>query len=219
MFFENPSEIVDIASRIGTGIFVVPSDVNIKIRNAIILQPENKSTITIEQIRNVLGRLGIKQVKDQYILVRPAEKLSLEAANALLKNLEEPKEKIHFVLVTDAPSQMLPTVLSRASLYILRENFDVKDAIKADERTKELAKKLLTARGTELVDVAEEIAKKKDGARNYALDVLGAAIEMLYKTYFLTEKEVFMTKLPKFLQAYDAISRNGHVKLQIVANL
>lgn len=219
MFFENPSEIVDIASRIGTGVFVVPSDVNIKIRNAIILQPENKSTITIEQIRNVLGRLGIKQVKDQYILVRPAEKLSLEAANALLKNLEEPKEKIHFVLVTDAPSQMLPTVLSRASLYILRENFDVKDAIKADERTKELAKKLLTARGTELVDVAEEIAKKKDGARNYALDVLGAAIEMLYKTYFLTEKEVFMTKLPKFLQAYDAISRNGHVKLQIVANL
>ena len=219
MFFENPSEIVDIASRIGTGIFVVPSDVNIKIRNAIILQPENKSTITIEQIRNVLGRLGIKQVKDQYILVRPAEKLSLEAANALLKNLEEPKEKIHFVLVTDAPSQMLPTVLSRASLYILRENFDVKDAIKADERTKELAKKLLTARGIELVDVAEEIAKKKNGARNYALDVLGAAIEMLYKTYFLTEKEVFMTKLPKFLQAYDAISRNGHVKLQIVANL
>ena len=219
MFFENPSEIVDIASRIGTGIFVVPSDVNIKIRNAIILQPENKSTITIEQIRNVLGRLGIKQVKDQYILVRPAEKLSLEAANALLKNLEEPKEKIQFVLVTDAPSQMLPTVISRASLYILRENFDVKDAIKADERTKELAKKLLTARGTELVDVAEEIAKKKDGARNYALDVLGAAIEMLYKTYFLTEKEVFMTKLPKFLQAYDAISRNGHVKLQIVANL
>lgn len=219
MFFESPSEIRDIASRIGTGIFVVPRSVNIKINNAIVLQPENKSAITIEQVRNVMGRLGVKQVKDQFVLIRPAEKLSLEAANALLKNLEEPKNKIHFVLVTDAPSQILPTVLSRAALYILREDFRVDSAILADDKVKELAKELLTAKGAELVDVAEKIAKKKDGSRTHALEVLGVAIEMLYKTYFLTEKEVFVAKLPKFLQAYDAISRNGHVKLQIVANL
>lgn len=219
MFFENPSEIPSIASRIGTGIFVVPRSMNIKINNAIVLQPENKSAITIEQVRNVMGRLGVKQVKDQFVLIRPAEKLSLEAANALLKNLEEPKNKIHFVLVTDAPSQILPTVLSRAALYILREDFRVDGAILTDDKVKELAKELLTAKGAKLVDVAEKIAKKKDGSRTHALEVLGVAIEMLYKTYFLTEKEVFVAKLPKFLQAYDAISRNGHVKLQIVANL
>ena len=49
--------------------------------------------------------------------------------------------------------------------------------------------------------------------------MVGAAIEMLYKTYFLTEKEVFLAKLPKFLAAYDGIYRNGHVKLQLIANL
>ena len=55
--------------------------------------------------------------------------------------------------------------------------------------------------------------------RAYALEVLGVAIEMLYKTYFLTSKDVFIKKLPQFLAAYEGISRNGHVKLQIVSNL
>ena len=69
------------------------------------------------------------------------------------------------------------------------------------------------------MDLAEEIGKKKDGVRAYALEILGAAIEMLYKSYFITGKEIFIKKLPKFLAAYEGISRNGHVKLQIVSNL
>ena len=55
--------------------------------------------------------------------------------------------------------------------------------------------------------------------RAFALEVVGVAIEMLYKTYFITSKEVFLKKLPKFLAVYDGISQNGHVKLQIVANI
>ena len=219
MFFENPNEIREIASKVGTAIFVVPAKTAVRIPGALILQPEGKSAITIEQIRNILSRLSVKQTEDRYILVRPAEKLSLEATNALLKNLEEPRKKVHFVLITDAPSQLLPTVLSRAALYILRDDFKVDGKIETDEKVKNLAKRLMTAKGAGLVDVAEEITKKKDGARAYALEVLGVAIQMLYKTYFLTEKDVFIHKLPKFLNAYDAIARNGHVKLQIVANL
>ena len=219
MFFDNVSEIPNIAKKCGTSIFIVPKDSEISIHNAFLLTPDEKTVITIEQVRKLISRLGIKQIKDQFIIIRPAELLQREAANALLKSLEEPDDKVHFVLVTDSLSEILPTILSRSQIYYLRSTFDVKSAILAEERIKTLAKRLMTAQGAELIDVVEDIAKKKDGVRAYALTILSVAIEMLYKTYFLTNKQVFIKKLPKFLAAYDAVSRNGHIKLQIVANL
>ena len=219
MFFESPEEILKIASRCGTAIFVVPSDLAVDIKNAIILKPEEKSVITIEQVRQVIQKLSVKQTTDQYIIVRPAELMNEEAANAFLKSLEEPKDKVHFVLITDAPSLLLPTILSRANVYLMRRPWAVDEKIVADENDKALAKRLLVAKPAELTVLAEEIVKKKDGARAHALEVLGIAIEMLYKTYLINGKDVFLMKLPKFLQAYENISRNGHVKLHLVADL
>lgn len=218
MFFDEISEIKTIAEKNGTAIFVVPDEAEVKIPGALVLKPEEKSVITIEQVRAVTARLTAKQITDQFVIVRPAEKMNEEAANAFLKNLEEPREKVHFILITATPSALLPTILSRSALYLLRGGVNFRE-IKADEKVKELAKRLMTARPAELVPIAEEIAKKKEGVRAYALEVLGVSIEMLYKTYFLTSKEVFLQKIPKFLGAYEAISKNGHVKLQIVSFL
>ena len=217
MFFESVSEISEIASKCGTAIFVVPNNVSVDIKNALVISPEEKSVIAIEQVRKIMPRLAAKQTADLFIMIRPAEAMNAEAANALLKALEEPGEKVHFVLVTSEPSMILPTILSRAAVYILRT--EENDEIVADNKIKELAKKLLVAKGSELVATAEEIAKKKDGVRAYALEVLGVAIEMLYKTYYITGKDVFVKKIPKFLAAYEGVNRNGHVKLQIVSNL
>lgn len=218
MFFDDVSDIRRIASKVGTAVFVVPADVNLAVSGAVVLQPEDKTVITIEQVREVLGRLAVKQVADLFVVIRPAEKLGEDAANALLKSLEEPGERVHFVLVTDAPSQLLLTILSRAAVYFLRMASDASE-ISADDKVKDLAKRLMVAKGADLVAVAEEIARKKDGVRAYALSVVGTAIEMLYKSYFITGKSVFVAKLPKFLAVYEALSRNGHVKLQIVAGL
>ena len=217
MFFENPKDIPTIAQKSGTSIFVIPKDLTVDIKNAIILQPETKSVITIEQVRQLLQKLTTKQKSDRFIVIRPAELLNEEAANALLKSLEEPKAKIHFLLITDAPSQILPTILSRAHIYFLHQPWSLNAPLKAEEKDKNLAKKLLAAKPSELVALAEEITKKKD--RNYALNILELAIEMLYRTYLINGKEVFLTKLPKFLTAYKNISRNGHVKLHLVADL
>lgn len=217
MWFESASQISAIAKRTGTAIFVMPPDMPVEIPGAIILEPEGKTVITIEQVRQVGAKLGLKQVEDQFVLVRPADKISLDAANAFLKNLEEPGEKVHYVLITDAPSRLLPTILSRATIYFLKgEGFNLE--IKAGENKKLLAKKLIAAGPRELVGLAEAIARKKP-ARATALEVLGLAIEMLYKSYFITGKEVFIRKLPKFLMAYENISKNGHVKLHLVADL
>ena len=153
------------------------------------------------------------------MIIRPAEALGEEAANALLKNLEEPGEKVHFVLVTDALSRLLPTILSRANVYFLRQTRVVDGEIKADKKILDLARRMVVARGADLPALAEELTKKKDGVRAHVLSVLAVAVEMLYKSYFKTGKEVFLAKIPKFLAAYDAILKNGHVKLHLVADL
>lgn len=219
MFFNSPSEIENIAKKTSTAVFALPENTEFTIKNALTLEPQDKSTITIEQVRDILSKLSIKQTSDRFIIIRPADKLGPDAANALLKSLEEPGDKIHFLLITDQPSKLLPTILSRASLYFLKTITLVDGDILADTKIKNLAKKLIVAKPADLPALAEEICKKKDGVREYALNILGVTIEMLYKSYFKTNNQLFIKKLPGFLTAYDNISRNGHIKLHLVADL
>ena len=218
MWFHDIQEIPQIAKRAGTSIFVMPNDIPVDIKNAIIIQPGIKTVITIDQVKEALGRLNLKQSEDQFVIIRPADKLGLDAANTLLKNLEEPGEYVHFVLITEMPSKLLPTILSRATIYFLRNTNSFKLEIDANDKEIEFAKKLIAGKPTDLVDFAENTAKKKS-ARDEALKYLSLAIEILEKSYFITNKEMFIRKIPKFLKAYENINKNGHVKLHLVADL
>lgn len=219
MFFDSPNEILKIASKNHCAIFVMPSETTIDIQNAIILKPEEKTIITIEQVKNLISRLSMRQVSEQYIIIRPAELLGDEAANAFLKNLEEPKDKVHFILVTEEPSKLLPTILSRAAIYFLSQTNSIDSNIKADVKVKDLTKRLIVAKPADLPKIAEEICQNKNDKRAYAMKVLETTIEMLYKSYFITKKDVFVKKIPKFLEAYENIDKNGHIKLHLVADL
>lgn len=219
MFFDSVDEIAKIAGKVGTSVFVMPASTPVEIKNAFILEPVEKSVITIEQVRDVLGRLNVKQTGEVFVVIRPAETLGLEAANAMLKNLEEPGDKVHFVLITDKPSLLLPTILSRSAVYFLREKVDFDSPIDADAKVLDEARRLVVAKPSDLPALADEITKKKDGVRAHALTVLSVAVEILYKSYLKTGKDVFVRKLPKFLTAYESIFLNGHIKLHLVADL
>ncbi len=219
MWFDSLAEIKEIARQNGTAVFVVPSGEKIEVAGAIVLEPREKTVISIEQVREIFAKTDLKMREDFFVVIRPAEKLGLDAANALLKNLEEPGANVHYILITESPSLILSTILSRAALYFWRdgEKFDLQ--IKASEKEKELAKQLIAASGADLVDIAEKLAKKKDGVREKTLQTLGLAIEIMEKSYFITGKKTFLDKLSRLLAAYDGVKANGNVKLQIVANL
>lgn len=219
MFFDELSQIEEISSRVGCAIFVLPKDTEIKIKNAYVLQPEEKTIITMEQVTDLISSFRTKQVSAQFILIRPAEKMGEEAANAILKTLEEPGENLHFVLVTDSLSELLPTIRSRAAVYFWRGEANSVTEIKADAKIKQVAKRLLTAKPQDLVVLAEEITKKKEGTRAYALEILSVAVEMAYKSYLITGKKPFLKLVPKLIAAYDNIKKNGHIKLRLVADL
>ena len=72
--------------------------------------------ISVEQIRRVvLTRSGFPPHEGRalVIIVRAADELTISAANALLKTLEEPGKNTHFILLTSRPSRLLDTVRSR----------------------------------------------------------------------------------------------------------
>ena len=53
------------------------------------------------------------------VLVYPADRLNVEAANTLLKTLEEPAGAMRFVLATEAAHALLPTIRSRCQTHSL----------------------------------------------------------------------------------------------------
>ena len=57
-------------------------------------------------------------------LIREANALQGPAANALLKTLEEPPPRTHFVLATCAPEQLLPTIRSRCHRLVFANTTD-----------------------------------------------------------------------------------------------
>ena len=74
------------------------------------------TSIGIEQVRRlVLARVGYPPHEGRAIvcIVRDAEELSTQAANALLKTVEEPGDRMYFVLLTSRPDQLPDTLRSR----------------------------------------------------------------------------------------------------------
>jgi len=71
--------------------------------------------IGVEQIRALSDLVHMSSHRNGYkiILIHPAETMNLAAANALLKNLEEPPPQTLFILVTHRPQDLLPTIRSR----------------------------------------------------------------------------------------------------------
>ena len=73
------------------------------------------TVIKIEQVRDLAGFLNLRSHRGRLrvALVHPAEDMHPNAANALLKGLEEPPAGAVFLLVSHRPSQLLPTIRSR----------------------------------------------------------------------------------------------------------
>jgi len=71
--------------------------------------------LLVEQAQTIVGlaRSGPHEAHARVIIVEDAERMNPNAANALLKSLEEPAPNTHLVLLTTAPDRVLPTINSR----------------------------------------------------------------------------------------------------------
>lgn len=83
--------------------------------DVLVLEPGDTGTIKLDQVREAIDRTAYRpfEGKRRLVAVDGADALNVEAQNALLKTLEEPPPASVFVLITDRPDVLLPTVRSR----------------------------------------------------------------------------------------------------------
>lgn len=150
--------------------------------------------IKVEQVRALSDFLyvGSHRGKRRVALVHPAEDMNPNAANALLKGLEEPPANAVFVLVSHRPARLLPTVRSRCV------------AVPVPLPAPEAARKWLADQGAK---DAERWLAYAGGAPLRALEYAAdaAAYEQAIRSPGITEDRQALERLAEALQkvAYD----------------
>lgn len=74
-----------------------------------------KSVVTVNEVRRLGEFFGLKSASGGWrvALIDSADDMNPNAANALLKNLEEPPARSLLILISHAPGKLLPTIRSR----------------------------------------------------------------------------------------------------------
>lgn len=143
-----------------------------------------KTAITVDEVRRVNRFLSMTTHDGGYriVIVDPAEDMNTNAANALLKNLEEPPKRSLFVLVSHLPGRLLPTIRSRCQAFRFQplsdeELLGVLEKIGEEVPTQQKAREKLLERaggsprnailmtrygGTELADTIDELLSGGD---------------------------------------------------------
>ncbi len=139
---------------------------------------EAGKAIKIDQIRALNARLGMTSHSGRYkvVIIQPADAMNVNAANSLLKTLEEPAANTLLLLLTAAPGRLPATIRSRCQqLEVALPDADsaqrwlIAEGVDADSSVRYLK----LANGAPLQ--AREMADTDDGAvRDQRLEQLQA---------------------------------------------
>jgi DNA polymerase III subunit delta' len=132
-----------------------------------------RSVITVDETRETIGFFGSTAAVEGWrvCIVDTVDELNPNAANALLKILEEPPRQSLFLLVSHAPARVLPTILSRCRRLALRPL-----------ATEEVIAAAAAAANLEADDPAlTEAAEASEGSVARALTLLGGDAIKLYQ--------------------------------------
>jgi DNA polymerase III subunit delta' len=96
---------------------------------------ENKQgSIGREESRQIIRKLSLKSFEAPYkvMIIWMAEKMNISSSNTLLKLFEEPPPNTIFILITEDPGQILPTIISRCQLIRIPaiDRADMENAIR-----------------------------------------------------------------------------------------
>lgn len=103
------------------------------------IEPEKKSrAISIDRIRDVSRNIFLTSHEGGWkiCVVSGADRITIQAGNAFLKTLEEPSKNTLFMLLTENPQALLPTILSRCWYVTLHGD----DSDRTDELSDIVAK-------------------------------------------------------------------------------
>lgn len=162
---------------------------------------ENKQgLISVKESTEIIRRLSLKAYESEFriVMIWYPEKMNVQAANRLLKILEEPGEKTLFLLVAESQDQLLATILSRTQL------------VKVPALTNTDVTEGLTARGV-MAEEAANIARVSDGNFNEALRLMNADADS-YENYSLFRRWMqicYGAKIKELTDLVEEIAKSG----------
>jgi DNA polymerase-3 subunit delta' len=124
-----------------------------------LVEPDGQS-IKVDQIRELLMSVettGFESTR-KVVIIREAEKMGLNAANALLKTIEEPDSEIYIFLLTENENLLLPTIQSRTQKVVFPKNTEFLLRFLREQGLADMQAQLL-AEISESTDEAMEIAQ------------------------------------------------------------
>lgn len=139
-----------------------------------LMDGQNKQVgIRIKEIRDLKRKILLKAFEAEYkvVIFWNAEKINNEAANAMLKLLEEPPEKTILIMVVSDTTQLLTTINSRCQRIQLHRVSDG-DLVAYLEQQHELG-----------ADRASQVAQLADGSVTRALELVGESNKSLSELY------------------------------------
>lgn len=90
--------------------------------------PNTRPTIYVEEAQEIVRRLNFASQVSRYksVIMWQPERLNEESANKMLKLIEEPPGNVIFIMTSDNPMEVLPTIYSRAQrIKLLRHPDDL----------------------------------------------------------------------------------------------
>lgn len=157
----------------------------------------------ISDVRNLENDTKLTKSEPTVFVIKDIDSSTVEALNAFLKTLEEPNKNTFFILTTKTKRSVLPTIISRCQIIILKPEVSTKISKLAD---------LLISKDIDgLFTLISEI---KD--RSEAVLILTEAQSYLHSNISNTDtKEVFAKLLDILTKTQHLIERNGNIKIQL----
>ena len=166
---------------------------------------ENQQSVIFEAESDLLShKLNMKSSMGGYKvnIIWLAERMNVECSNKLLKLLEEPPQKTVFLLVTEAPGQLLETIRSRVQRFDIRRISD-----------EYIEHALVESRGIEAAD-ARRIARSASGNWLKALEALDASSEnkLFFDLFVMLMRKAYMHDVKELKHWSEAVSAFGREK-------
>lgn len=179
------------------------------------ITPDEKGSISIDVIRTLYQRTRNKQDGHQVVIIDHAEAMGIEAQNAFLKLLEEPRTGVTFILTAPNQDALLPTISSRVqSVTVPRVSQKALQPLvaKSNLSQQELAQLLFVADGRPAVIAA---LLNNPAAFDHYKQLMQQAKQLLSATPY--ERLVQITNLAKnkddAMRLLEAMARMLHIQL------
>ena len=144
-----------------------------------------KGMIAAREADDIIRKLSFKSFEADYktMLIWLPEAMNEEAANKILKILEEPWEKTLFLLISEQPERLLPTIISRTQeVAVPRIAPDVLERAAQERGVTDPVKARNIARlaGGDLVELQHLVAGESDALRKENFDLFCGLMRLSY---------------------------------------